>query len=963
MNRSILFRLLLLVVLALFRIDIVLAQAPAPPQTTLRSVDPRLEVICFARSPDIVHPIGMTFDHKGRLLVIESHTHFRPEKYTGPKFDRIRILEDTDGDGKADRFTTFFEGTTATMDITAGPDGWIYLSTRNEVLRLRDSKGDGHADVKERIVFLDTKADYPHNALSGLTFDLDGNLLFGMGENYGAGYKLIGADGTTIADEGEGGNIFRCTPDGKNLKRFATGFWNPFSVHVDSFGRIFVVDNDPDSMPPCRMLHVVEGGDYGYQFRYGRSGRHVFQCCDGQIPGTLPMLTGVGEAPCKILTYESDALPSDYFGQLFVTSWADHRLELYSLKGRGASYGAGQKILLQGGQDVRPVGLTIAPDGSLFLTDWVKPDYTLHNQGAVWHVRPKQAANGETRSTNPRQALISRDKPTRDAAALQLSLRDAGRSYLRDQVKEAADPYVRAACLTTLLYRNPDQINLSELAAAEKFAPLQAYLVRAMHRRGEDVRSFLTSTNAALVRVEAIPALNKKEDLPQLLDLLTDVDPFIAHAARMHVAHSPALLERLSSQTLKTPQRIAILLCQRASENPAYPERIPAYLNDKDEEVRFLAAKWVSDQKLTQFKPQVEAELKKRDLNVRMSIAFATALARLSNEEVSETKLAERFIERLQDEKLPASAKAQLLRMIPPNHPGLKVPILQRLLPDSPLPLSKEEAEEGDAALQNEIALTLSLHPKPERFPVLLKLAGNVQLDENARAQAFVGLSDQGQAAQPMLMQRALLERPVLKQEALRSLIGRDFGDLQKQKLQQLADREPALAPMVNRLLGTFKPSGRPAKEDFDGWLTKFGTGGDVNTGRRIFFHPKLAGCYRCHQVDGRGSLFGPDLSTIGRVEPKRILESILLPSATVAPYYQSWTLVTNDGKTLTGMLINTYLDEYTYLDAEGKTFKLKTGDIAETRASAKSIMPEGLLDQLTDREIGDLLAFLFSRK
>src|SRR6266852_2520776 len=121
--------------------------------------DPRLIVEPFAAAPDIGHPIGMTFDSRGRLLVIESHTHFRPPNYQGPMNDRIRVLEDTDGDGKADRFTTFFEGTQKTMDIAVHPDGSVYLATRNEILRLRDTKGEGKADEQQRIVFLDTKGD------------------------------------------------------------------------------------------------------------------------------------------------------------------------------------------------------------------------------------------------------------------------------------------------------------------------------------------------------------------------------------------------------------------------------------------------------------------------------------------------------------------------------------------------------------------------------------------------------------------------------------------------------------------------------------------------------------------------------------------------------------------------------------------------------------------------------------
>ena len=182
-------------------------------------------------------------------------------------------------------FTTFFEGTKHTMDIAVHPDGSVYLATRNEILRLKDTKGTGKADVKERIAFLDTKGDYPHNGLSGLCFDSQGNLYFGMGENLGASYKMIGSDGTTISGEGDGGHIFWCTADGKKLRKVATGFWNPFGICRDIYGRMFAVDNDPDAMPPCRLLHVVEGGDYGFQFRYGRSGRHPFQAWNGELPG------------------------------------------------------------------------------------------------------------------------------------------------------------------------------------------------------------------------------------------------------------------------------------------------------------------------------------------------------------------------------------------------------------------------------------------------------------------------------------------------------------------------------------------------------------------------------------------------------------------------------------------------------------------------------------------------------
>lgn len=346
-------------------------------------LDDLYELTQFASEPDIVTPVGMTFDSKGRMLVVEVHTHFPPKDYSGPKHDRIRLIEDTDGDGKADRFRSFYEGSTQTMSLRAGSDGWIYVATRMKVFRIRDTDGDDKADEEQQIAWLDTQGNYPHNGLCGLSFDKEGGLLFGLGENLGKDYVLNSAEGTKLPGGGEGGNIYRCTPDGKDLEKVATGFWNPFGICVDPENRIFCVGNDPDSMPPCRLMHIVAGGDYGYQFRYGRSGRHPLQAWDGELPGTLPMVAGTGEAPCSVIPFR---------GQLWVTSWGDYRIERYTLTPRGASFGANFDVAVQGDENFRPVDIAVAPDGSLFFTDWVDRSYPVHGKGRIWKLSLKSGA-------------------------------------------------------------------------------------------------------------------------------------------------------------------------------------------------------------------------------------------------------------------------------------------------------------------------------------------------------------------------------------------------------------------------------------------------------------------------------------------------------------------------------------------------------------------------------------------
>ncbi len=370
--------------------------------------DPALRVELFAQEPLIKHPIGMTVDVEGRLLVIESHTHFRRPNYVGPVHDRILWLQDTDGDHRADAAIVFFEGSDLTMDIATAPDGSIYVATRDEVLRLRDVNHDGKADqVDRKLVFFETENRYPHDGLSGLAFDRKGGLYFGMGSNMGAAYTLLGSDGSRISDQGEGGNIFHVNLEGGEVRRVATGFWNPFGVCVDGSGNVFATDNDPDSRPPCRLQLIIEGGDYGYQFRYGRSGLHPFISWNGELPGTLPMFAATGEAPGMITWYQpgADGRPKaasgrganagDFvpltrqYGKLLLTSWSDHTVESYQ-PNLGTAPGK-REVLVQGGVDFRPVGLAVAQDGALFVSDWVKRDYWLHGFGRVWRVAAKAA--------------------------------------------------------------------------------------------------------------------------------------------------------------------------------------------------------------------------------------------------------------------------------------------------------------------------------------------------------------------------------------------------------------------------------------------------------------------------------------------------------------------------------------------------------------------------------------------
>ena len=216
-------------------------------------------------------------------------------------------------------------------------------------------------------------------------------MYFCLGLNTGFAYKLSAPTAPRQSGGGEGGSIYRCRPDGSKLERVATGFWNVHDLTFDAFGRLFAVDNDPDDRPPCRLLDIIEGGDYGYQFRNGRKGMHPFTSWNGELPGTLPMVAAIGEAPSGIVAYESNGLPDEYRGRLLVTTLGRPRhraLQAGAAKAR--PFTSAPETLVHGGEDFRPVGIATAPDGSLLrLSDWVDKSYPVHGK------RPRLARSDE----------------------------------------------------------------------------------------------------------------------------------------------------------------------------------------------------------------------------------------------------------------------------------------------------------------------------------------------------------------------------------------------------------------------------------------------------------------------------------------------------------------------------------------------------------------------------------------
>jgi len=933
-------------------------------------LDDRLQIQLVAAEPDVVTPTGLAVDERGHVLVIESHTHFPLDGYKGPKHDRILLLDDFDpATGKARKISVFFEGTTHTMNLAVYHDGSIYVATRAEIFRLRDKDGDDKADDRTRICHLETAGNYPHNGLSGFAFDFAGNVYFGFGENLGADYKLIGSDGKSLAGGGEGGNIYCCDPEGKNLRRVATGFWNPFHLCFDALGRLFAVDNDPDSRPPCRLLHIVEGGDYGYRFRNGRKGVHPFTAWNGELPGTLPMVAGTGEAPSGVLAYESDNLPAEYRGDLLVTSWGDHRLERYRLTPRGASFGAEMTPVVRGDDNFRPVGLALAPDGSLYFSDWVDKSYNVHGKGRVWRLSTKSPPQ-RIRPKEIAEALMSWHGPWREAAARHLS----GDQALNIS-KTHGDKRVRSVTarrfLDGELHGHQEWFSLLAAEAPKAYTEILSPAYFLNHDRRMEA---LDDENLAPeIKAAALRALLQ---LPSAHEDLHSSDPFIQQAAVVLATHwrrtrrlrafENEIVREVNGLIAVTPKweaethggGIGWALVVRGFGSDRLAQHVPAAMIASDDpRAQLIGLEWIADLRDERRRKDVEWVLS----HAKTRQVFEAALATLDVLDRGRTKdpkaelSGDTYVAKiLHDESAEPAIRRLALRSLAPENLSVTSDLLKKLL------------QGENELLRLEAIRTIRQRLDAARWPQLREIAEDKDKSTQERCEASLGLSPGNDDDRTLLFELAAGANAEVADEALRALRGFDLKDGEKQRLMELAGNlEEPHKELAQRVLARNPPKNQPRPEDHAAWLKLAEGEGNREAGERIFYHARVGGCFRCHEFEGRGYNIGPDLTNIGRTMTReRLVQSIVDPSREIAPMFTNYSILTKDGEVKTGVHVGDEVDgRMRYADQNGRVFHVHPNDIDRRQPSSQSVMPAGLAENLTPQELRDLVAFLESSR
>jgi putative membrane-bound dehydrogenase-like protein len=969
-------RLFLSLVLVVGSFAIVAAQdKPLPPAEAAATLKlPQgFKATLFAGEPDIVQPIAFTFDDRGRLWVVECHTY---PNWDGDRNDRVIILEDTDGDGKHDKRTVFWDQGKNLSGIEYGFGG-IWLTAVPNLIFVpdanRDDKPDGPPVVK--LDGWDLKAK--HNVVNGLAWAPDGWL---WGLNGILSNSSVGKPGTPDDQRMKMNcGVWRYHPVTEKVEAVAHGTTNPWGLDFDEYGEAFITN--------CvikHAFHVVPGAHFERMF-----GQDVNPRTYQLIPsiadhihwggghwtesrsGAAHDAPGGGHAHSGCMIYLGENWPVVYRGRLFTCNIHGMRVNQDRLERHGSSYVAKHEpdAILSQDPWFRGLAVKYGPDGGVYVADWSDTG-ECHNyevadrtNGRIFKITYGRAEpwkedlavrseQGLIEATASRNAWVARH-----ALRLLHERRHAGKLSDRalktilnqgydDEDNPFGEEYMTAQFVQAIHAVGGLQGKVANDLLTHEHPTLRATVLKLGGGDANTNWALLAKDHDPNVRRALLARVRASDHVGQVLPLLwanaeDAADPYMpfliwyaleenlksfAPDLEKHIASMKIpLVRELFARRLTEPDekqfaenldRLVKMVADHPSDQALQRDLAKGIFASLDGR-RDIPAPRVWRAAYRALSEHDEATV--RDIAVKLALVFG------DDEAVRE------LLALIADPAKPSERRSAAVAALAQGKVAKLAPVLFTLLQDS--------------SLQTTALRYLPTYADPQTPKVLLEKYSSFNAE--TRREAIATLTARTDWA------KALLDAVEANHIAKTA-----FTAYHLQQLALLGDK--AILQRTEKLFGSVRPTKEDRLAHIAEWKQKLSgevlKQADVKHGRAIFNKT----CATCHKLFDAGGAIGPELTGSQRTNLDYVLSNVLDPSAIVPRDYQMQVIETQDGRVLVG-IIKAETDAVVTLQTSNALLKLAKSDIEQRTATPQSMMPEGLIQQLSFEEFRDLTAYLAS--
>lgn len=983
---------------------------PAEEQLKKFHLPPGFTIQLVACEPQIHKPMNLNFDGAGRMYVTSSLEYPFPVSQAAKGRDVVSVLEDRDGDGRAERAQTIIKDLNIPIGVTPTPGGIVYYSIPSinfweGDVEHAESQPQGWSGKQSRRLYQVFGFRDTHGMASSFARWIDGWIYCCHG--FSNESTVIDSDGKKLSMQS--GNTFRIRADGSRIEQVTHGQVNPFGLCFDPLGNEFTAD--------CHTLPVYQllRGAWYPSFGKPHDGLGFGPAMIGHNHGS----TGIA----GVVYYAADHFPPEYRDTVFignpVTGKVNHdRLELH-----GSSFKAIEQPDFIACDDpwFRPVDLKLAPDGSLYILDF-------YNK-IIGHYEVPLKHPGRDRFRGRIWRVVYTGADGR--AAPPRPMPDLARLPIEQLVERLGDPNLTVRVLAT-----EELVSRQERPTAEQLLPSDPGEKGAWHRAhglwilertasgglsGDQIER-LAGDPAPIVRVHLIKALAERPDWTTgRIDLaalvrgkLSDSDAFVRRAAAdalgrhpqpesvepllllwgaapaddTHLIHvvrmalrdhlrAPGMYAAVAPQAPSNAERAARLAdVSLGVHSPEAAEYLFAWLPNGEKGSEGLAefvretARWLPEAKVPEL--CVWAENRGQE-SLPLSHDLALAIHRSAQER--KLTLPESFVTGATrtgaallaaDDKPLVQSGIDLAR-------EMRLQSLFAQLAALAAPAAKfAELRAGaiDACVVNDGERSVPLLSEilggaAEAAPLRQKAAGALaSINSEAARQELVkhlrlasdrlaleiavGLAARKPGAEQLLAEiSAGKASPRLLQEAaVKDSLRRANVPDLDERLAKLTVGLPPADERIKQLLAARRDGFRDARPD-------------VQSGKAVFQKT----CAACHRVSGVGGKVGPDLDGVGLRGVERLLEDVLDPSRNVDQAFRSTVLATTDGQTVSGLLLRTEGAVLVLADNQGKEIRVPESDVDERALTALSPMPGNVADLLPEADFYHLLAYLLEQR